>query len=238
MPNKTHTTDNATNYTHTTHYSVIAIDGPSASGKGTIAKRVANRLHFSYLDSGAIYRTVALYVLKNKLAKDIPNNINEIASAINTYIDLSFIDDNVYLNNVDVTNQIRTEDVGMMASTIGKYPSIRTALLHLQRDFALKDNLVTDGRDMGSVVFPNADLKVFLTAAQEKRAERRYNQLVKTNDAVNFEDILQDIITRDTQDSNRDVAPLMYTKDYKLLDNTYLTIEESVEEIINWFHGH
>ena len=214
-------------------YKIIAIDGPSSSGKGTIAKLVAKKLGFSYLDSGSIYRALGLLAVRNKL---IETDIKEVLGLL-VQMNLSFHDNGVYIDNEDVTNLIRDEHVGMMASRLSKHNEVREALLDFQRSFATSDNLVTDGRDMGSVVFPSADLKVFLTASAEKRAERRYKQLHFFDRSVKIEAILHDIIVRDKQDSERAIAPLRFTHAYRLLDNTHLTIDECVGLIISWFKG-
>ncbi len=214
-------------------YKIIAIDGPSSSGKGTIAKLVAQKLGFDYLDSGAIYRALALLVIKNELT--VEKNLMQIVSLITT-MKLSFTQDGVFIDNENISAKIREEKTGMMASILGKNGLIRENLLNFQRSFALKNNLVTDGRDMGSVVFPQAILKIFLTASAEKRAQRRFNQLQLLGKSVKMESILRDIILRDEQDSNREVAPLTHDSRYKLLDNTSLTIEECVSKIVTWYN--
>lgn len=212
-------------------FKVIAIDGPSSSGKGTIAKLLAKQLGFSYLDSGAIYRTLGLLTIRNRL---IDTDIKQVLSLV-VQMNLSFYNNGVYVDNEDITSLIRDENVGMMASRLSKHNQIRQALLEFQRSFATDDNLVTDGRDMGCVVFPNADLKIFLTASATKRAERRYKQLHLSDGSVKIEPILRDIILRDKQDSERVIAPLRFTHAYKLLDNTNLSVDDCVTLIISWF---
>lgn len=211
---------------------IIAIDGPSSSGKGTIAKLVANQLNFDYLDSGSIYRALALVTIRNKIATD---NIAQILKLLGN-LEISFCSIGVFIGQENITDKIREESIGMMASTLSKNPEIRLNLLDYQRSFAKHGNLVTDGRDMGNIVFPKAQLKVFLTASAEKRAQRRFKQLQDSGKPVKMESILRDIILRDRQDSERSVAPLRFGNDYKLLDNTNLTIRECVEQIVDWYN--
>lgn len=211
---------------------VITLDGPASSGKGTVAKILANELGFNYLESGAIYRALGFWIMKNYPDGNI--NDKKAIELINK-MELSFSDNKVWLNKEDVTEVLRNEKIGMLASKYSAIPDIRSCLLQFQRDFAKAPGLVTDGRDMGSVVFPNADLKIYLTASAEKRAERRYNDLQQRKESVTIEPILQDIIQRDKQDSERKTAPLKYDSSYKILDNTTLTIDETVERILGWF---
>lgn len=213
---------------------VITIDGPASSGKGTVAKLVAKELGFHYLDSGAIYRVLGLMVLTS--GADL-NNIEAITRLADSIV-LSFIDDKVILDGKDVTQSIRREDVAMMASTIAKISQVRKSLLYLQHNFDMPPGLVADGRDMGSVVFPGACLKIFLTASAEKRACRRYFQLQESQNSATIEAILRDIIARDRQDSERSVSPLAYDSTYKVLDNSDMSIEETVKTIINWYKNH
>lgn len=210
---------------------VITIDGPASSGKGTVAKLVAKELGFHYLDSGSIYRALGFLIIKTNL------NINDIDKILNLIsdMDLSFINNHVILNGEDVTLLLRSEDVGMLASGIAKVPEVRARLLDFQRGFAKSPGLVTDGRDMGSVVFPNADLKVFLTASAEKRAQRRYSQLQEHTNSGTIEAILRDITARDRQDRERSVAPLTYDGTYRVLDNSNMSIDETVKTLINWY---
>ena len=213
-------------------YKIIAIDGPSSSGKGTIAKIVAQKLGFSYLDSGSIYRALALLVLRYGYTE---NDLEKILDLIKHELSLTFKNDGLYLNDENIEFAIRDEKVGMWASNLGKNAEIRNNLLSYQKKFAECDNLVTDGRDMGSVVFPQAILKIFLSASAQKRAERRFNQLQLLGKSVKIQSILQDIVTRDKQDSDRSVAPLVFNNTYKMLDNTELSIEECVDQIISWY---
>jgi cytidylate kinase len=211
---------------------IITIDGPASSGKGTIARKIAEKLGFHYLESGAIYRALGLWVLKNSASNELSNA--EVVGLIDK-MDLSFKAGEVYLNEQDVTNELRNEQVGMLASKYSAIPEVRQKLLQFQRDFAKSPGLITDGRDMGSVVFPNANLKVFLTASAEKRAQRRFEQLQGTDKSVKIYDVLQDILKRDEADSKRETAPLTYDASFKLLDNSNLSIEETIGQVLDWF---
>jgi cytidylate kinase len=211
---------------------IITIDGPASSGKGTVAKIVAERLGFHYLESGAIYRALGLWVKLNY--PDLQVTDAEVVNLINS-LKLEFKQAKVWLGARDVTQELRAEEIGMLASRFSQIPEVRARLLQFQREFAQAPGLVTDGRDMGSVVFPAADLKVFLTASTEKRAERRYKQLQQLDNSVTIQAILQDIVARDQQDSQRSVAPLSYDSSFKLLDNSTLSIEESVSSILTWW---
>ena len=208
---------------------IITIDGPASSGKGTVARLIANKLGFNYLESGAIYRVVALVCIKKFIDSD---NVKKIIDFIDN-MKLEFIGGRIFVDSEDVTDDLRNERVGMLASTIGKIPEIRARLLDFQRGFATAPGLVTDGRDMGSVVFPNANLKIFLTADPKMRAKRRHLQIVGQVVDSNFDEILADIIARDKQDSERSVAPLTYDKSFVLVDNSDMTIDETVKHIIS-----
>ena len=207
---------------------VIAIDGPSASGKGSVAQLVARALNFHYLDSGALYRIVAFAATKNCVAWNDPNGLTELAKSLNIY----FKDHEVFLNGNCITQEVRTEDMSRGASEVAVFSDVRSALLTLQHDFRQQPGLVADGRDMGSVVFSDAQLKIFLNASVETRAQRRYNQLINKNCVANYNQILNDLKVRDTRDSQRNTAPLMQTDDALLLDTTNLGINEAVERII------
>ncbi|MDH5479314.1 MAG: (d)CMP kinase [Nitrosomonas sp.] len=216
---------------HTHDIPVIAIDGPSASGKGTIAQLVANTLGFYYLDSGALYRLVALKTMQTN------TNINDINTLANIAKDLDVIfkHDKIFLGDNEVTDAIRTEECGILASNLASYPQVREALTARQRAFCQTPGLVADGRDMGSVIFPNAALKIFLTASAEIRAQRRYKQLIGKGINANIADLLQDIQKRDARDSNRSTAPLQQGTDAKLLDTTALSITQAKDTVLAWY---
>ena len=210
---------------------VIAIDGPSASGKGTIAQLVAKKLGFHYLDSGALYRLVALQSMH--LGTDFTDKT--MLTKIARNLDVFFKGDRIFLTGRDVSDAIREEQCGIRASEIATYPSVRIALITRQRAFRQPPGLVTDGRDMGSVIFPDAILKIFLTASAEVRAQRRYNQLMEKGISANMAALLQDIQTRDARDSNRSVAPLQHRKDAKILETTDLSITEAMNTVLQWY---
>jgi len=208
---------------------VIAIDGPSASGKGTIASRVAGILGFHYLESGALYRLVALIALREGLEEE-----GAIARAAEA-MDVSFLGEEIFLEDQEVSLQVRHEQVGTRASEVARMPAVRTALLKRQRAFRRPPGLVADGRDMATVVFPGADLKIFLTARPEIRAERRYKQLIDKGIAANLSSLSRDLEERDARDRNRPVAPLVPASDSQVLDSSALSIDEVVGRIVGWF---
>jgi len=210
---------------------VIAIDGPSASGKGTVAARVAAALGFAYLDSGALYRLTALAAQRAGVAWDDEAGVAAIAAGL----DVVFTGEDIHLAGVLVGDAIRTEEISAGASKVAALPAVREALLFRQRAFNTAPGLVGDGRDMGSVVFPRAPLKVFLTATAEARAERRYKQLIEKGFSANLPDLLSDLQQRDARDSQRSVAPLRQEADARLLDTTHLTIEQAVKQVLDWF---
>jgi cytidylate kinase len=210
---------------------VVAIDGPSASGKGTVAQRVARKLGFHYLDSGALYRLVALSAMRSGLDLADEGTLSGVA----TRLDVVFEEAEIRLENENVADTIRTEACSNAASRIAAYPRVRTALLERQRAFCQLPGLVADGRDMGSVVFPDAVLKIFLTASAQARAQRRYKQLMEKGIDANISTLLQDIRERDARDSNRSVAPLHQGAGASLLDTTVLDIEQAVDSVLNQY---
>lgn len=209
---------------------VVAIDGPSASGKGTVAERVAKVLGFHYLDSGALYRLVALSARQESLVSSNATQLGILARKM----DVRFDSGRVYLGGLEVTNEIRTEWCSREASILAALPEIRAGLLDRQRAFRQSPGLVADGRDMGSVVFPDASLKVFLTATPEIRAKRRHNQLMDKGISASMQDLLKDIAERDARDASRSVAPLRQAG-ARILDTSSLTIEQSVDKVLGWF---
>lgn len=210
---------------------VIAIDGPSASGKGTVAARVAAALGWAYLDSGALYRLTALYARQQGVAWDDEAALAQLAAAL----PVAFADGAVLLDGQAVDEAIRGEDIGMGASAVAALPQVRSALLQRQRDFLTAQGLVADGRDMASVVFPQAALKVFLTASAEVRAQRRARQLGLALDGAAFAQILADIEKRDAADRSRTVAPLQPQADAHILDTSALDIDASVKKVLDWY---
>ncbi|WP_153147575.1 bifunctional 3-phosphoshikimate 1-carboxyvinyltransferase/cytidylate kinase [Dechloromonas sp. H13] len=209
---------------------VIAIDGPSASGKGTVAARVAAALGFAYLDSGALYRLTALAARRAGVDWADEAGVAAIAAAL----DVEFSENDIRLDGQPVGEAIRSEEISSGASQVAALPAVREALLFRQRAFNTGPGLVGDGRDMGSVIFPQATLKVFLTASAEARAERRYKQLIEKGFSANLPDLLLDLQQRDARDSQRSVAPLRQEADAKLLDTTALTIEQAVNQVLAW----
>ena len=207
---------------------VIAIDGPSASGKGTVAKKVAQRLGFHYLDSGALYRLVGLAAHRAGIKTSDEPGVARLAGVL----DVRFDGDYIYLNQEFVTDSIRSEEAGVAASEVATLGAVRQALLKRQRALREPPGLVADGRDMGSVVFPDAVLKIYLTAAPEERAQRRYKQLIAKGMGANMAALLQDIQARDERDIGRAVAPLQKGSDAILLDTTILSIDEAVEQVL------
>jgi cytidylate kinase len=210
---------------------VIAIDGPSASGKGTVAARVAAALGFRHLDSGALYRLATLQALRRQVSLDDP----EALAAAAREMEISFRDGKLWLDGQDVTEAIRTEAVSASASRLAASPAVREALLERQRRFREAPGLVADGRDMGSVVFPAATLKVFLTAEVAVRAQRRHKQLMEKGMCAKISDVVEELRQRDTRDSNRPVAPLRHYPDALFLDTTRLTIDQAVDQVVAWY---
>jgi cytidylate kinase len=208
---------------------VIAVDGPSASGKGTVAARVADALGFHYLDSGALYRLVTLAALQQGADLDDAAKLARIAGAM----EAAFRGDRIWLDGREVTEELRTEDVSAATSRVAAKPSVRTALLERQRGFCRLPGLVADGRDMGSVVFPHAPLKVYLTADVETRAERRYKQLKEKGMYAKIQDVVEELRRRDERDSSRPVAPLKHYPDAIFLDTTGLSVEAAVQKILD-----
>ncbi len=208
---------------------VIAIDGPSASGKGTVAQLVAERLGYHYLDSGALYRIVALAARQRGIGWQDESALAAMASGM----DIRFESGRILLDGSDITEAIRTEEISRGASEVAVHLAVRRALVDLQRSFRKAPGLVADGRDMGSVIFPDAQTKIFLTASAEVRAERRHKQLMEKGKHANLVDILQDLQQRDARDRERKAAPLQQCEDAQLLDTDHLTIEQAVQTVLN-----
>jgi CMP/dCMP kinase len=212
---------------------VIAIDGPTASGKGTVAALVAARLGYHYLDSGAIYRVLAVAVEQAGLNPDSQVDLQQIIPMA-ANLPVHFHGERVLLNGADVSEVIRTEEAGVMASRLAVVPEVRAGLLQRQRDFRQSPGLVADGRDMGSVVFPDSFLKVFLTASAQVRAERRVKQIEGRGQQADFQAIYSDLMARDKRDSERAVAPLKPCEDALVLDCSNMTIDQVVVTILKW----
>lgn len=219
---------------HNTLIPVITIDGPSASGKGTVAERVAEKLGFHYLDSGALYRIVAFAAKRNNIAWNQADALGELAKKLH----IQFTKGEIYLDGERITEAVRSEEMSRGASKVAIHPPVRDALLGLQRSFRQKPGLIGDGRDMGSVIFTDAPLKIFLTADVETRAERRYKQLINKGLTADYEQILADLQSRDYRDSQRSAAPLIQTADALLLDTTHRNIEQAVEFVLNAYQKH
>jgi cytidylate kinase len=214
-------------------FPVIAIDGPTASGKGTIASLVAEKLGFHYLDSGALYRLVALASEKQGL--DVKNGPR--LGLLVPKLLISFKNGQTFLDGENVTDAIRTESIGLRASVLAAYPEVRSALVGLQRSFRQSPGLVADGRDMASVIFPDAILKVFLTATAAARAERRYKQLIAKGISAKLSDLLQDLQERDARDSSRGTAPLLIADGAKVLETSDLSIDQAVKTVLDWYQS-
>lgn len=212
----------------------IAIDGPSGAGKSTVSKAVASTLGYIYIDTGAMYRTLAYKAIN--LGISISKQADKVENMLkNTTLDIRHAPDgqHMYLDGEDVTAFIRTSEVSMGASAISAIPFVRSWLLDMQRSFARENNCIMDGRDIGTVVLPHSDVKIFLTASPEARAKRRYAELVEKGQDVNFQKVLEDMIKRDEDDTNRACAPLAAAQDAVYLDSQDLTFEETVEKILD-----
>jgi len=210
---------------------VIAIDGPSGTGKGTISQLVARHLGWHLLDSGALYRVIAVGAEKNDIKTNDINGLKKFAEGMQVAFSTEF-EGSITLDDDEISHQVRLEETAEKASVVAAIPEIREVLLQRQRDFQLPPGLVADGRDMGTVVFPDSRLKIYLTASPEERAQRRYKQLINKGVSVNLRALLQDIASRDERDANRAVSPLRPAEDAVVIDTTSLTIEEVFKEVL------
>jgi len=210
----------------------IAIDGPGGAGKSTVSKAIAARLGIVYVDTGALYRTVGYYVRSVNADPKDPREVEACLPSIK--IEVKYLDgaQRVFLNGEDLGDKIRTPEMSMYASAVSAIPAVRAFLLDTQKDIAAKNSVIMDGRDIGTVILPDADLKVFLTASAECRARRRYDELVAKGQKVNYEDVLREMNERDDADSSRATAPAVAAEDAVLFDNTGMGLEETVEKII------
>lgn len=211
----------------------IAIDGPAGAGKSSVAKEVSKRLGFIYIDTGALYRAIAYYVFNKGVQDFATEKVVPLLDEIN--IELKYIQDvqRVFVNGIDVSDYIRTPNISLGASKVSAIPEVRSFLLYLQRDIARTNSVIMDGRDIGTVVLPNADLKIFLTASPEERANRRYNQLKDTPNCPCWEQILEEINQRDYNDTHRDIAPLKQSEDAILLDTSDMTQDQTITHILS-----
>lgn len=214
-----------------TSFPVITIDGPTASGKGTVAHKVADHLGFHYLDSGALYRLTALSALKRSVALNDEHALAKLAANL----PCSFSGGEVFLGHDNVSLAIRAEEVGNLASKIAALPAVRQALFGLQLGFRRAPGLVADGRDMGTVIFPHATLKVFLTASVEARSERRYKQLIEKGISANIRDLREDLAARDARDTQRTIAPLKAAEGALTLDTSEMGIDQAVAQVLRWY---
>lgn len=204
---------------------IITIDGPSASGKSSVAKLVAKRLNYRYIDSGAMYRCICLYMLNNNIElEEIEKHLNEV--------DIQFIDDKIILNGVDVSNDIRSDQIARLVANVSANGKVREYLVSLQQSYGKEKEIVMDGRDIGSVVFKDAKVKIYQVASVATRAKRRYDELISRGYEVNLKDIEKDIEQRDYIDSTREISPLVKPDDAYVLDTSNLSIEEAVDKII------
>lgn len=210
----------------------VAIDGPAGAGKSTIAKAAAKELGFIYVDTGALYRAVAYNAVKNGVIDD---ELGIISMLDDTKVELKYVEgvQSVYLNGEDVSGFIRTPEISMGASKVSAIPQVREFLLNLQREIAKTNNVIMDGRDIATVVLPDAEVKIFLFASPECRAERRYKELVEKGENVSFDDVLKDVNQRDYQDSHREIAPLKPSEESIMADTSELTLQESIDLIVN-----
>lgn len=213
---------------------IIAIDGPSGAGKSTLSKKLAKRLGFVYIDTGALYRTVGLKFINKGVQLDNTALVEEVLS--DTTVDINYVnaEQRVYLDGVDVSDEIRTPEVSLMASAVSALPEVRAFLLGMQRSIANGKNVILDGRDIGTVVFPNAEIKIFLSASAKERAKRRYEELIAKGQDVTYEQVLEDLEKRDYNDSHRAIAPLKQAEDAYAFDTTGNTFEQSLDLLVEY----
>ena len=210
----------------------IAIDGPGGAGKSSLAKSVAKRLSIIYVDTGALYRTIGLYMIKNGI--NCKDNATVIKALKNINLELKYVDGEqvILLNGENFGDEIRQPEVSMAASNVSAIPEVRAFLLETQRNIARTNSVIMDGRDIGTVILPDAEVKIFLTASPEARAKRRYDELIAKGKTVKYEDVYNEMVERDNNDSTRACAPCVPAEDATMLDNSLLTAEETVDEVV------
>ena len=211
----------------------VAIDGPSGAGKSTLAKQLAAELGFIYVDTGAMYRSIGLYGMRKEIDIKDPVQVEGVLSEINISLAFQEGTQHIYLNNEDVSEKVRAEEAGMAASVVAQQPAVRQFLLELQRDMAEKNNILMDGRDIGTVVLPNATVKIYLTASVEARANRRYKELQEKGNPETFEKVKKDIEERDWQDMNREISPLKKAADAVEMDTSALNLQQSFDVLLD-----
>ena len=214
---------------------IVTLDGPSGSGKGTVGRLLAQVLNFNYLDSGLLYRAVAILVIEKGIALSDVSNIEEIARNMN--LEFSSENNKIFLDGIDVSNSIRTEEISIVSSKVAQLKSVRAILHEIQRGYLKVNGLIADGRDMGTVIFPDADLKIFITASPEARAYRRHKELLGRGESVSLRDLERSIASRDRSDSERKISPLVPAVDAIIIDTSNMTVEEVKDEIVKHYRA-
>ena len=214
---------------------IVTLDGPSGSGKGTVGRLLAQVLNFNYLDSGLLYRGVAILVIEKGIALSDLSNIEEIARNMN--LEFSSENNKIFLDGIDVSNSIRTEEISIVSSKVAQLKSVRAILHEIQRGYLKGNGLIADGRDMGTVIFPDADLKIFITASPEARAYRRHKELLGRGESVSLRDLERSIASRDRSDSERKISPLVPAVDAIIIDTSNMTVEEVKDEIVKHYRA-
>ena len=214
---------------------IVTLDGPSGSGKGTVGRLLARVLNFNYLDSGLLYRAVAILVIEKGIALSDVSNIEEIARNMN--LEFSPENNKIFLDGIDVSNSIRTEEISIVSSKVAQLKSVRAILHEIQRGYLKGNGLIADGRDMGTVIFPDADLKIFITASPEARAYRRHKELLGRGESVSLRDLERSIASRDRSDSERKISPLVPAVDAIIIDTSNMTVEEVKDEIVKHYRA-
>ena len=214
---------------------IVTLDGPSGSGKGTVGRLLARVLNFNYLDSGLLYRAVAILVIEKGIALSDVSNIEEIARNMN--LEFSSENNKIFLDGIDVSNSIRTEEISIVSSKVAQLKSVRAILHGIQRGYLKGNGLIADGRDMGTVIFPDADLKIFITASPAARAYRRHKELLGRGESVSLRDLERSIASRDRSDSERKISPLVPAVDAIIIDTSNMTVEEVKDEIVKHYRA-